>query len=516
MWVFFLRIKYFSDKNHFSFMLVIVITAFLAFLPSIHSFFLLDDFFWVSLYKTNTIQDIINHYPLLFRIQCDDYRPLLVYPYVLNSFFGGMDPFGYHLLNIAFHLANTILVDRLIYHITADRKLSLCTAFLFALHPLHVGAVVYISGRTELISSFFAVLSLLLYVRYLNEDSRRYFGLSLLFFTCAMFSKETAITYLGVFLGIRYYIKKNISFTELFAFSISSLSFFLIRQFLVQTTFNKYGFELGAENFIRLFYNYVLIFFPIDIKGILSPAVLSFLMHKPLALGVLSLGLILLLLLLANRFLRNTKLNTGLILLCLFWLVCTFFPIFLMSGDRFAYAPSVASCCITAHVLLSFMKGKSKKLGVLVFLPVAIWGTLFFTWTIDRSVIYNHVGLKAEKLLRDIKAAVPSIPSNSLVFLFNYENKWVRDDTGWLRPYYGNLGKALEVLYDKKNIRVSMVKNIMEDDSILEYLERSKSWKNLNSKTGILVLRYDPLRSKFFDITEYFRSEILAAESDGF
>jgi tetratricopeptide (TPR) repeat protein len=131
------------------------------------------------------------------------YRPLSILSFALNYRINGLDPFGYHFVNIVLHLVNSLLVYLLIYLIIKQPVLAALVAILFAAHPVHTEAVTYVSGRSDLLSAGLMLLAWFFYVlRQETEGSRRmYLSLfSMGAFLGALMSKETALVLLGVLL----------------------------------------------------------------------------------------------------------------------------------------------------------------------------------------------------------------------------------------------------------------------------------------------------------------------------
>ena len=111
---------------------------------------------------------------------------------------------GTHLVNLLFHLANTILLLFILQRMTGDPWKSLLAAALFSLHPLRVEAVVWIVERKEVLSAFFGLLALWHYVRFTQRlktgvgyDHRRVwlnYGTALLFFAMSLACKPMWVT----------------------------------------------------------------------------------------------------------------------------------------------------------------------------------------------------------------------------------------------------------------------------------------------------------------------------------
>lgn len=83
----------------------------------------------------------------------------------------GVDPAGHHLVNVALHAANAALVFLVLARATGQRWRSALVAALFAVHPLHVESVAWISERKDLLSAFFGLLAVGAWVAYARRPS---------------------------------------------------------------------------------------------------------------------------------------------------------------------------------------------------------------------------------------------------------------------------------------------------------------------------------------------------------
>ena len=133
-------------------------------------------------------------------------RPFPLLTYAVNHAIGGLDPLGYHVINVLLHGC----VCLLIYGITAivfpqNRRLAFFTAALFACHPIHADVVCPVSGRSELLASTFMLLCLWIYLKSTPDSSSGWswaYWLTLpLFFLSAM-SKATAWSLPVVMAGV--------------------------------------------------------------------------------------------------------------------------------------------------------------------------------------------------------------------------------------------------------------------------------------------------------------------------
>ncbi|XP_035283189.1 protein O-mannosyl-transferase TMTC2 [Anguilla anguilla] len=94
------------------------------------------------------------------------YRPLCTLSFRLNHALGGLEPWGYHLVNVSLHAAVTGLFARLSRLLLGGGRWTLVAGLLFASHPVHTEAVAGVVGRADLGAGLFFLLSLLCYVRH--------------------------------------------------------------------------------------------------------------------------------------------------------------------------------------------------------------------------------------------------------------------------------------------------------------------------------------------------------------
>jgi hypothetical protein len=98
--------------------------------------------------------------------QGDYWHPLTWLSLMLDASLFGQQAGGFHFTNVAFHAANAVLVFLLLRLLTGALWRSVVVAALFALHPLRVESVAWVTERKDVLSAFFGLLSLLCYVGY--------------------------------------------------------------------------------------------------------------------------------------------------------------------------------------------------------------------------------------------------------------------------------------------------------------------------------------------------------------
>ncbi|XP_044173138.1 protein O-mannosyl-transferase TMTC2-like isoform X2 [Acropora millepora] len=137
------------------------------------------------------------------------YRPLCVATFRINYYFGGLNPFGYHLVNVLLHSVVCWFVVVLSYTLLHGHLPSLVSGLLFAVHAIHTEAVTGVVGRADVQACLFFILSLLAYIKSPVEVSSnisfvgwrntrwRWMFLCLVLCIISMLSKEQGITVLG-------------------------------------------------------------------------------------------------------------------------------------------------------------------------------------------------------------------------------------------------------------------------------------------------------------------------------
>jgi len=149
------------------------------------------------------------------------YIPLTLISYQVDFLIGGIKPAIYHLQNILWHAANGVLVTWLMYALLkardqwqiANGKLQIVSLFLgmlFIAHPLNVEAVAWASARKDLLSTFFALASILSYLQWRSSDTKRYFYGSLALFTLGLLCKVTILTLPVLLLLVDLWAKRKI------------------------------------------------------------------------------------------------------------------------------------------------------------------------------------------------------------------------------------------------------------------------------------------------------------------
>jgi len=123
-----------------------------------------------------------------------NWHPLTWLSHMLDVSLFGMEPGAHHLVNVAFHAANAVLLFLVLRGMTGALWGSAAVAALFALHPLHVESVAWIAQRKDVLSAFFFLLMLSAYLRYARSPSRGRLAAVTALFALGLLAKPMLVT----------------------------------------------------------------------------------------------------------------------------------------------------------------------------------------------------------------------------------------------------------------------------------------------------------------------------------
>ncbi len=172
---------------------IVVVTA-VAYAPAYEAGFIWDDDYYVTENPLLTAPDGLR------RIWFSTDAPSQYFPLVYTSFrieyaLWGDAAAGYHAVNVVLHILNALLLWRVLWRLSVPG--AWLAGAVFALHPVHVESVAWITERKNVLSTLFYLGSLVAWMRWLARDRTRGlrdYALSLFFFALALFAKTTACT----------------------------------------------------------------------------------------------------------------------------------------------------------------------------------------------------------------------------------------------------------------------------------------------------------------------------------
>lgn len=181
-------VKDFIKKNKIYFVLLFFLVL-ASYFNSFNNDFVSDDRGIIIHANSWTIDYLISHPLSLLR--------LFLYFVTYKTF--GLNPFFFRIANLLFHLGSVFLVYILVSLMTKP-KIGILTASLFAVHPILIESVVWISGGVYTQYSFFFLISFLSYLIFKKTINKKWLIMSLMFFVFSLLSSEKAIPLSATFL----------------------------------------------------------------------------------------------------------------------------------------------------------------------------------------------------------------------------------------------------------------------------------------------------------------------------
>ncbi len=202
-------------KRDWFFCLMLAVVTILAYQPAWNGGFIWDDDVYVTNNELLTAPDGLRR--IWFSLDApSQYFPLVYTTFRIEHALWGLNPSGYHWVNLLFHIANALLVWRLLVRLKVPgAKLA---GAIFALHPVQVESVAWITERKNVLMGFFFLLTLLAWIAFVDERTKRpwrFYVLALVLYVLALSAKTTACTLPAALLLILWLEKKPINWRRL-------------------------------------------------------------------------------------------------------------------------------------------------------------------------------------------------------------------------------------------------------------------------------------------------------------
>ncbi|MBN2019419.1 MAG: tetratricopeptide repeat protein [Sedimentisphaerales bacterium] len=134
-----------------------------------------------------------------------NWHPLTWLSHMMDCELYGLKPLGHHITNLIIHIANSLFLFLMTAKMTGKIWSSVFVAAAFALHPLHVESVAWVSERKDVLSGFFWMLTILAYIHYVKRPGATRYMLILLFFILGLMSKPMLVTLPFVLILLDYW-----------------------------------------------------------------------------------------------------------------------------------------------------------------------------------------------------------------------------------------------------------------------------------------------------------------------
>ncbi len=271
--------------------LVLALMTLLVYLPvRHHGFVLFDDPDYVT--ENRTVEAGLTWSGVKWAFSsghASNWHPVTWLSHMLDCQLFGPNAGAQHLVNVLFHATNSVLLFGVLFRMTGALWPGAFVAALFAWHPLHVESVAWIAERKDVLSTFFGLLVLLMYERYVasskvrSPKSKVFYGAALLFFAMGLMSKPMLVTLPFVLLLLDYWPLNRMSgaaTSNVLRLAREKWPFFLLAAascvvtFLVQRaeavlTLDRLPLDLRLENALVSCVSYLLkTFWPADLAVI--------------------------------------------------------------------------------------------------------------------------------------------------------------------------------------------------------------------------------------------------------
>jgi hypothetical protein len=435
----------------------------IAFSTIINSWFLSDDFAQIGKVLAGDLSVVWG------REHGGFFRPVFILSYLIDTKIWGARPFGFHLTNIVFHSLNAfltyILSLRIVDHLNLSgrtrRMISTGAGALFLLHPSHSEAVTWISGRADVLATFFCLASLLSYLAYARSGRVSQLTLSLVCFAIALLAKESAIClpFLVVVLALttdpeganRKTFGRFLAVIAVY-FSIL-LVFVAVRSFFIGSLVGGYGASQHL-NFAPAWLRDRLL--EASVRSVLPvlPSQLSWFLFKPLqsrvfiffslACAAVIAGTIVL----RRRWYRpsdrreQNSFMIALVILFLFSLLPVInlrLTLYQTLGERFLYLPSVFSCVLMAYLAAALIRNQKLWLAILICMLVFYSVKLYQT---------NGSWSEAARLSRSITDELVDSSTRDHLLILN-----APDNLRGVPVFHNGLPEALVYFQNRKRFR---------------------------------------------------------------
>ncbi len=217
--------------------LFVILTVIIAYSPALTGGFIWDDDNYVT--NNKTLRSYSGLKDIWFKPGAiPQYYPLVHTTFWLEYQLWELHPFGYHLINVAFHIINALLLWRILLYLKIPW--GWIAAVIFVLHPVHVEPVAWVTERKNVLSALFYLSSLFAYLKFYDRDQNhqcpldekviRYFT-SFILFICALLSKTVTCSLPVIIIIILWWKKCTVS----------------VKSFVLLCPYFIFGFILGTK-----------------------------------------------------------------------------------------------------------------------------------------------------------------------------------------------------------------------------------------------------------------------------
>jgi tetratricopeptide (TPR) repeat protein len=349
--------------------LLLIAAGFLIYANALGGAFIYDDEFLVkdNVFITNIsyVKDIFKSNILAGAGQPSVfYRPLQTLALMADHAVWGLNPFGYHLTNVAWHVAGGLVLFWFLRMLLGVNAVAFLAALFFEIHPIHTEAVSYISGRADPMAFVFLILSFILYLKQVSAPRLSSYFLMLLTYAAALLSRENSMI-LPVLIWVYHAcFKKKIRLKE-FLSLVALLGLYLLvratflREMLSRIPGDTSLFQRGPGVFAALAGYIRLLFLPLGLHMEYGTPLFQITDLRVVG-GIIALGGLLYLLFRKKSLPDAVRFSVAWFLVALLP-VSNLFPINAFMAEHWLYLPSVGFFMLLALFLKYLLEDRNRR-----------------------------------------------------------------------------------------------------------------------------------------------------------
>ncbi|MCF8297930.1 MAG: tetratricopeptide repeat protein [Saprospiraceae bacterium] len=395
-----------KKKNLQIFLLpAIIVLTLIVFSNSINNDFVANWDDNVYIFNNHHIQNLSwNSVKAMFvTFHAGNYHPFttMIYAIELDSF--GLDAKSFHIINLIFHLLNILLVYKFIQLLTKRIDAGLIVALLFAIHPMHVESVSWISELKDVLYAFFFLSSLILYQLFLNKKyNYKYLVFAFLLFAASCFSKSMAVTLPVVLLLIDYFNSRKIdlkAILEKLPFFAVSIVFGIVAINAQRASGTIYD-ALPFSFFDRIFLvSYSIVFYIVKLFAPLNLCVVHFYPDSTGSLPIQYYASSAIILILIFGIIKSGSFRKNIIFGSLFFLVTVSLVIQIIPvgqfivAERYSYIPYLGLFLIIGLLYSKIAEAKTiklKKAKPFALTIIIIYSVIFAFGSYNRNKVWEN------------------------------------------------------------------------------------------------------------------------------
>jgi len=397
----------------------------------------------------------------------NNWHPVTWISHMLDCKIFGLNAGAHHLVNVFFHIINTLLLFIVFKRMTKALWISAFIAAVFGLHPLHTESVAWIAERKDVLSTFFWLLTMLAYFYYTKKRNVQRYLLTLVLFVLGLMAKPMLVTLPFVLLLLDYWPLERMRFSKskqipintkvnnvieqkpisylflekipffIFAFLSSIVTFIVQRNSGAVKTIDSIDITSRIGNAFVSYIGYISkVFWPSKL-AILYPYPLNGLPVIKVIICALALVGITAFVILLSR--RRKYFVTG-----WFWYIVTLIPVIGLvqvgmqsMADRYTYIPMTGLLIIIAYGISELIKNRKYRNTVLSVLSIAILFSMFVKTSMQLKYWQNSQTLFERTL---------EVTQNNYIIENNYANYLCAN--GQIEQAIAHLNKSLAIKPD--------------------------------------------------------------------